>query len=320
MMKLEQLWFVLILLFAATANAQVPEALPATEDAQEIKALTQPLLHYPDHVIAVIFDASKHPEQIALAARYLRDPSSIASAPRFNDSILALMQYPTLLEQLVTDLVWVNDLGQRVVSNEPALWASVESRRLDAGNVSDPISVTRTKQQIVYRSAPSVILRTDPLARRGFARSWVYPSSHTNLHGHRQSKHHRHSTRHLRRHGFTGHSRLHYQTHWNSFNPWGRYNHYPNRDHFLYRQQRQLERQIRRESKVRQRDNPRDRPHHNQRGHQDPPQGHRLNHRPDSSDKERPKNAKPHTTTESARAERKQRPPRPYMSGGGQLR
>ena len=75
---------------------------PAPMDTAD--ELVAPLVHYPDDIVAVIFQASRLPEQIALAARYLSEPTSVKSEPSFSEDILALMQYPTLLIELSENL------------------------------------------------------------------------------------------------------------------------------------------------------------------------------------------------------------------------
>ena len=88
------------LAFTSAAYGQEPLALLNAEEPAPAAKLVDPLIHYPDDIVQVIFDATKHPEQIALAARYLNSPNSVQGKPAFTPAILALMQYPTLLQRL----------------------------------------------------------------------------------------------------------------------------------------------------------------------------------------------------------------------------
>ena len=116
---------------AFTGAAQGQEALaPLNADEPALAAeLVESLVHYPDDIVQVIFDATEYPEQIALAARYLNEPNSVQGKPAFNRAILALMQYPTLLQRLSTDLVWISELGRALAEDESLVWAQLKGRR-----------------------------------------------------------------------------------------------------------------------------------------------------------------------------------------------
>ena len=100
---------------------------PAPMDTAD--ELVAPLVHYPDDIVDVIFQASRLPEQIALAARYLSEPTSVKSEPSFSEDILALMQYPTLLIELSENLVWLSSLHKALGQSEERVWAALERQR-----------------------------------------------------------------------------------------------------------------------------------------------------------------------------------------------
>jgi hypothetical protein len=74
---------------------------------------------YPDELIAIVLPASTYPLQIVQAARYLEahesDPTLEPSA-EWDDSIIALLNYPEAIELLNTDLDWTWQLGEAVIN------------------------------------------------------------------------------------------------------------------------------------------------------------------------------------------------------------
>ena len=212
------------LAFTSAAYGQEPLALLNAEEPAPAAKLVDPLIHYPDDIVQVIFDATQHPEQIALAARYLNNPNSVQGKPAFNAAILALMQYPTLLQRLSTNLVWVSELGQALTDDESHVWAQLEDQRLLPEDLAQPITVVPAETRVVYRSRPSSYRYSDPWPAR-VSSSYVV---HWDRHSHRHPTHH-------------GHLR------------------HP--DHFLYRQHRQLERRVTREHRANRREFRRDSRH-----------------------------------------------------------
>ena len=179
----------------------------------------------------VIFDATEHPEQIALAARYLNDPNSVQGKPVFDRAILALMQYPSVLQQLSRDLVWVSELGQVLTDDESHVWAQLEDQRLTPDDLAQPETVERAKPRVVYRSRPTSYRYRDPWPTRASTTYVVYWDRHS----------HRHPMRHRHHHHYRswGHSNRH--------NPFWYHGYLRHPDQFLYQRHRQLERTIARE-------------------------------------------------------------------------
>ena len=171
---------------AFTGAAQGQEALaPLNADEPALAAeLVESLVHYPDDIVQVIFDATEYPEQIALAARYLNEPNSVQGKPAFNRAILALMQYPTLLQRLSTDLVWISELGRALAEDESLVWAQLKDRRQLPEGLASPVTVVPEETRVVYRSRPSSSV-SSTLARTGVL---VYVV-HWDRHSHRRPLH-----------------------------------------------------------------------------------------------------------------------------------
>ena len=156
---------------AATDSASMPGL-----SAPAIQSLMLPLIHYPDHLIQVALAASATPEEIALAARYLSDPSSINGEPDFGPNTLALMQHPGLLRYMSEHLVWVNELGAQYTEQPQALWSALDTARGARVIVVEPGPVTTTGRTMTYHSNP---VRLWP-SRQYLHHSSIWPrSQHT---------------------------------------------------------------------------------------------------------------------------------------------
>ena len=222
------------LVFATAAYGQEALALPNAEEPAPVVELVEPLIHYPDDIVQVIFNAAQYPEQIALAARYLNSPNSVQSTPEFNRVILALMQHPTLLHRLSTTLVWVSELGHALTKDEPRVWAQLEEQRLLPKDFAQPVIVLPAETRVVYRSRPNSYRHSGPWP------AWILPShiGHGDRHSHRRPLH--------RRHHHTHHSWGHDGRH----SPFWHHGHLRHRDGFLYQQHRQLDKRMTRERRA----------------------------------------------------------------------
>lgn len=158
--------FATALLFGgAMAFAQVPvndEGVPLTTDitpvagadvenlavgpstvlsAAELDELVGPIALYPDDLLAVVLPASTYPLEIVQAARFLDryevDPTLEPNA-EWDDSVIALLNYPEVLRMMNDDLDWTWRLGDAVVRQQPEVILAVESfrdRAYAAGNL-----------------------------------------------------------------------------------------------------------------------------------------------------------------------------------------
>ena len=135
---------------------------PAPMDTAD--ELVAPLVHYPDDIVDVIFQASRLPEQIALAARYLSEPTSVKSEPSFSEDILALMQYPTLLIELSENLVWLSSLHKALGQSEERVWAALERQRQGPRPELGTITVAKSANRVVYRAGPNSYVKLQPIA------------------------------------------------------------------------------------------------------------------------------------------------------------
>jgi hypothetical protein len=79
---------------------------------------------YPDPLLAQIFAAAAFPDQIAAAAQNSGGP--------FDPAVEALMQYPTVLQMMASDLGWTQALSEAVIEDEGAVMDAIQNLRRQA--------------------------------------------------------------------------------------------------------------------------------------------------------------------------------------------
>ncbi len=120
----------------ATGNEDIP--LLSAVDLQE---LVGPIALYPDDLLAIVLPASAYPLQIVDAARFLEaleDDPSLKPDAEWDDSVVALLNYPEVVELLNDDIDWTWRLGEAVVSQQTDVVAAIETfrdRAYAAGNL-----------------------------------------------------------------------------------------------------------------------------------------------------------------------------------------
>jgi len=147
---------------ATEGNEQIP-LLTRTE----LQDLVGPVALYPDDLLAVVLPASTFPLQLVEAQRFLEaleeDPS-LSPDEDWDDSIIALLNYPEIVALLNKDLDWTWQLGEAVVAQQEDVVAAVESfrdRAYVAGNLrSDShqtvahnegtIEITPVEDDVIY--------------------------------------------------------------------------------------------------------------------------------------------------------------------------
>lgn len=153
------------------AQVAVPEIEEIDElavlPAGEIEELIAPIALYPDDLLAIVLPASTFPLQVVEAGRFLEDLEADASLEpdqAWDDSIVALLNYPEVVEMLNDDLDWTWRLGEAVVNQQSDVIAAVEDfrdRAYAAGNLQSDdyqlvareegaISITPVQEDVIY--------------------------------------------------------------------------------------------------------------------------------------------------------------------------
>jgi hypothetical protein len=160
----------LLLVFGAAlseAQTQQPasteysgQGVPLT--AEELQQLAAPIALYPDALVAQILGAATFPDQIANAASWLEQNSTLkgktlmeaVNEQPWDPSVKALTQFPSVLANLATNLSWTSSLGEAYHNQATDMMAAVQflrAKALAAGNL-------KTGSQIkVVQASPQVI-------------------------------------------------------------------------------------------------------------------------------------------------------------------
>ena len=165
-----------LLLTGATANAELPAEYSAEDDAvyatawepvasadtagsgalieemgvdaipllpaRDLEELVGPVALYPDKLLAIVLPAAAYPLQIVQAARFLdeleSDPTLVPSTD-WDESVVALLNYPEVLRLLNEDIDWTLMLGEAVIAQQDDVIAAVQrfrDRAYLAGNLA----------------------------------------------------------------------------------------------------------------------------------------------------------------------------------------
>ncbi|MFK8015236.1 MAG: DUF3300 domain-containing protein [Gammaproteobacteria bacterium] len=152
---------------AQTAVRDDAPIVVETLSSAELQNVVGPVALYPDDLLAVVLPASAFPLQIVQASRFLDDyeqDNSLKPDPTWDESVVALLNYPEVLRLMNDDLDWTYDLGAAVVNQQPDVIAAIETfrdRAYDAGNLKsdnrqvveredDRITITPVEREVVY--------------------------------------------------------------------------------------------------------------------------------------------------------------------------
>jgi hypothetical protein len=109
--------------------------------ATELEDLVGPIALYPDDLLAIVLPAATFPLQVIEAGRFLeeleRDPS-LKPNPEWDDSVVALLNYPEIVALMNEDVDWTWRLGEAVVAQQEDVVSAVETfrdRAYAAGNL-----------------------------------------------------------------------------------------------------------------------------------------------------------------------------------------
>ena len=124
----------------------------ASVAAPDLQTLVGPIALYPDDLVAVVLPASTYPVQIVEAARFLDQHEtnrSLKPDPRWDDSVVALLNYPEVLRMMSANLNWTSSLGQAVLDSQADVMDAIQgfrARAYAAGNLRSDDRQTVTEE------------------------------------------------------------------------------------------------------------------------------------------------------------------------------
>jgi hypothetical protein len=142
--------------------APLPAPVPLSSD--ELNQLVAPIALYPDSLVAQVLAASTYPSQVTDAARFLSLNPGLSGASlaaqvnvqAWDPSVKALTQFPTVLNQLNSNLSWTSSLGEAYYNQPTDVLAAVQvmrNRAVAAG------TLTPTPQQNVITTGGTVVIQ-----------------------------------------------------------------------------------------------------------------------------------------------------------------
>ena len=150
----------------------VPEVIYGPE---AMESLLAPIALYPDPVLAQVLATSTNPQEVLDAGNWLlanpdltgADLEAAALEAAFTPPMVALVQFPTVVDMMCMEMDWTTELGNAFLTDEPGVLDAVQRLRkqaADMGNLqsSEQMSVKTETQNnneviIVEPAQPEVV-------------------------------------------------------------------------------------------------------------------------------------------------------------------
>ena len=184
------------LIFAITVMGTAESRAQATFSMEQIDALTAPIALYPDTLLAQVMIASTYPSEVAQAGQWAQQNSSLKGAALdsalqqqpWDPSVKALVQTPSVLQNMNSKMDWTQQLGDAVLAQQQDVMDSVQrlrQRAQSAGNlmtteqqtvVTQPAPVAGGAQTIVIEQANPQVMYVPSYEPQVVYGGWPYPS------------------------------------------------------------------------------------------------------------------------------------------------
>jgi len=136
---------------------------PAGMSSSQLQALVAPIALYPDALVAQILVAATFPDQVAIANYWLQQNKSLTGSAlmqavdkqSWDPSVKALTEFPSVLDNLASNLTWTSSLGEAYHNQQADVMAAVQTLRAQAkanGNLKSSSQIT------VQQPSPQVIV------------------------------------------------------------------------------------------------------------------------------------------------------------------
>lgn len=173
---------------ASTQTAALEQSAPPLK-REELEQLLAPIALYSDNLLAQVLMASTYPLEVVEAARWADQHTSLKGdalldaldKERWDASVKALVQVPSVLKMMSDKLDWTQRLGDAFLAQEKDVMASVQrlrDRADTAGNLKSSPQQKVVHQQdtiVIEQASPEVIYvpAYNPTVVYG---AWPYPA------------------------------------------------------------------------------------------------------------------------------------------------
>ena len=120
-----------------TADQEAAATLPDLLGPDELRRVVAPVAFYADDLLAIVLPAATNPLQIVEAQRFLqarKKDQKLEPNAEWDPSILALINYPELIEKMNADLEWTKTLGNAVIDQLDDVLDMIQQLRAEAAN------------------------------------------------------------------------------------------------------------------------------------------------------------------------------------------
>ncbi len=129
----------------------------------QLQALVAPIALYPDSLVAQILTAATFPDQVAIAAYWLSQNTSLTGSAlmqavdtqSWDPSVKALTEFPSVLDNLSKNLTWTSSLGEAYHDQQADVMTAIQTLRAQAKAAGN---LKTTPQQTVVQQSPQVIV------------------------------------------------------------------------------------------------------------------------------------------------------------------
>jgi hypothetical protein len=148
--------------FPATEPARVAQEVYAPVPDSDLDALLAPIALYPDALVAQILGAATYPDQVEAADTFVKSNYNLsgdaliqaASDQDWDPAVMALLQFPSVLDKLSKNLGWTSALGDVSANQQADVMAAIQRMRAKAyaaGNLKsgEQIKVTQESPQVI---------------------------------------------------------------------------------------------------------------------------------------------------------------------------
>ncbi|MEO8602239.1 MAG: DUF3300 domain-containing protein [bacterium] len=150
---------------SSRASAQTASSGSSASSAESLDTLVAPIALYPDALVADVLAASTYPVQVVESGRAVANGAkpTASDMSQWDKSIQALVEFPSVLTMMSSQLTWTTQLGQAVSQSQANVMAAVQRVRAEAqkaGNLqsNDKQTVTTQASTIIIEPAnPQVI-------------------------------------------------------------------------------------------------------------------------------------------------------------------
>lgn len=126
-------------------ESQAAQAASASYSAEALESLLAPVALYPDPVLAQVLATSANPQEVLDAGNWLiQNPDlsgdaleAAALGVGFTPPMVALVQFPTVVDMMCMEMDWTTELGTAFLADEPGVLNAVQRLRKQAADLGN---------------------------------------------------------------------------------------------------------------------------------------------------------------------------------------